>query len=195
MNSHTFKDVQKLTKIKSKAKSKGELKEVASCCNVLGELFQQQGKFQDAIIEHKEERAICQELNDTMGIGIAHRKIGEALNELGNYESATKHHQKYLVLAKSTKNLLEVQRALATIGRTYFCHAEALTTNNKLLYDSALSNSKQSYLKSLECCERLKDSVSERDYMQMNCRLLLNLGLVCDLQSQESAAINYYKQV
>ena len=73
MNSHTFKDVQskyrysfglelvfiflfvgsELTKIKSKAKSKGELKEVASCCNVLGELFQQQGKFQDAIIEHK----------------------------------------------------------------------------------------------------------------------------------------------
>ena len=44
----------------------------------------------------QEERAICQELNDTMGIGIAHRKIGEALNELGNYESATKHHQKYL---------------------------------------------------------------------------------------------------
>jgi len=31
--------------------------------------------------------------------------------------------------------------------------------------------------------------------MQMNCRLLLNLGLVCDLQLQESAAINYYKQV
>lgn len=44
----------------------------------------------------QEERVICQELDDTLGIGIAHRKIGEALNELGNYESALKHHQKYL---------------------------------------------------------------------------------------------------
>lgn len=60
----------------------------------------------------------------------------------------------FTVLTKSVKNLLEVQRALATIGRTHFCHAEALTTNNKILYDSALSSSKQSYLKSLECCER-----------------------------------------
>lgn len=57
-------------------------------------------------------------------------------------------------LAKSLNNLLEVQRALATIGRTHFCHAEALTTNNRLLYDQALANSKQSYQKSLECCEK-----------------------------------------
>ena len=39
--------------MKAKAKSKGELKEVASCCNVLGELFQQQGRFEDAITEHE----------------------------------------------------------------------------------------------------------------------------------------------
>jgi len=42
-----------LLKIKIKAKSKGELKEVASCCNVLGELFQQQGKYEEAISEHE----------------------------------------------------------------------------------------------------------------------------------------------
>jgi hypothetical protein len=42
---------------------------------------------------------------------------------------------------------------------------------------------------------RLKEVVSERDYMQMNSRLLLNLGLVCDLQQQDSAAVNYFKKV
>ncbi len=31
--------------------------------------------------------------------------------------------------------------------------------------------------------------------MQMNSRLLLNLGLVCDLQQQDSAAVNYFKKV
>lgn len=39
---------------------------------------------------------ICKQLNDSLGIGIAHRKIGEALNELGQYENALKHQQKYL---------------------------------------------------------------------------------------------------
>ena len=108
--------------MKTKAKSKGELREIANCCNVLGELYQQQGKFEDAISEHEvlslnlsisilwvwgsecsvffwfffqEERKICKQLNDCIGIGIAHRKIGEALNELGQYENALKHQQKY----------------------------------------------------------------------------------------------------
>lgn len=39
--------------MKAKAKSKGELREIANCCNVLGELYQQQGKFEDAIAEHE----------------------------------------------------------------------------------------------------------------------------------------------
>ena len=59
-------------------------------------------------------------------------------------------------LAKSVGNRLEVQRALATVGRTHFCHAEALTTNNRLLYDQALDSSKKSYQKSLQLCEKYK---------------------------------------
>ncbi len=39
--------------MKDKAKSKGDLKDVANCCNSLGELFQQQGKYEDAITEHE----------------------------------------------------------------------------------------------------------------------------------------------
>lgn len=42
-----------LLKAKIKAKAKGDLKDVANCCNVLGELFQQQGKYEDAISEHE----------------------------------------------------------------------------------------------------------------------------------------------
>lgn len=39
--------------MKDKAKSKGDLKDVANCCNSLGELFQQQGKYEEAITEHE----------------------------------------------------------------------------------------------------------------------------------------------
>ena len=124
--------------------------------------------------QFQEERSICQSLKDTIGIAIAHRKIGEALNELGKYENALEHQHKYLgkillvnfdpfayityqyfsELAKNASNKLEVQRALATIGRTHFCHAEALTTNNRVLYDGALASSKKAYEKSLELCNR-----------------------------------------
>jgi len=48
-----------------------------------------------------------------MGIGIAHRKIGEALNELGNYESALKHHQKYL--GNSCKIQMKSQRVMTIL--------------------------------------------------------------------------------
>ena len=37
--------------------------------------------------------------------------------------------------------------------------------------------------------------VTEKEYMQMRCRLLLNLGLVCDLQAQDNEAINFFKKV
>lgn len=42
---------------------------------------------------------------------------------------------------------------------------------------------------------RLKGAVSEKEYMQMTARLLLNLALVCDLQQQDNAAVNYFKKV
>ena len=48
-----FRFITELLKVKDKANSKGDLKELASCCNVLGELFQQQGKYEDAILEHE----------------------------------------------------------------------------------------------------------------------------------------------
>lgn len=48
-----------LLKVKAKARSKGELRELASCCNVLGELYQQQGKYEDAIAEHEVQIRIC----------------------------------------------------------------------------------------------------------------------------------------
>ena len=114
--------------------------------------------------QFQEERSICQSLKDTIGIAIAHRKIGEALNELGKYENALEHQHKYLgkillanfnpfacityqyfsELAKNASNKLEV----------HFCHAEALTTNNRVLYDGALASSKKAYEKSLELCNR-----------------------------------------
>ena len=42
-----------LLKDKAKAKSREAFKDVANCCNALGELFRQQGKYEEAIVEHE----------------------------------------------------------------------------------------------------------------------------------------------
>lgn len=45
--------LSELQKVKAKARAKRDFREVANCCNSLGELFQQQGKYEDAIAEHE----------------------------------------------------------------------------------------------------------------------------------------------
>jgi NF-kappa-B inhibitor-like protein 2 len=56
-------------------------------------------------------------------------------------------------LAKAETNQKEEQRALATIGRTYFCQAESIVNDDEL-HQAALLNAKNAYMKSLDLCER-----------------------------------------
>jgi len=56
-------------------------------------------------------------------------------------------------LARVEANQIEEQRALATIGRTYFCQAESIV-NDDGSYKSSLLNAKNAYKKSLDLCER-----------------------------------------
>jgi NF-kappa-B inhibitor-like protein 2 len=56
-------------------------------------------------------------------------------------------------MARAEANQIEEQRALATIGRTYFCQAESIVKDD-VSYQSALSSAKNAYKKSLDLCER-----------------------------------------
>jgi len=56
-------------------------------------------------------------------------------------------------LARAEANQIEEQRALATIGRTYFCQAESIVNDDES-YKSSLQNAKNAYKKSLDLCER-----------------------------------------
>ena len=89
-----------------------------------------QGEYHDAIKEHQNELQISDSLNDIIGAAVANRKIGECYNELGQYQKALKHQRKHLRLAESSDNVLEQQRALATIGRTYLCWADNPDTDS-----------------------------------------------------------------
>lgn len=116
----TDKEIAALNRDKSKAQQKGNLKELANVCNYLGSKLSERGRFQEALQQHKEELSICKKRKDVLGTTIAHRCIGEVYAEMCMYRESIEHLKMYLNLAESEKNMIEVQRAYATIGRTMF---------------------------------------------------------------------------
>lgn len=55
-------------------------------------------------------------MDDSIGAAVACRKIGENYCDLQDYEKALQFQQRHLNLAKKCDNLIEEQRAWATIG-------------------------------------------------------------------------------
>ena len=50
---------------------------------------------------------------------MAHRRLGEVYCELGQLDDALSHHRLFLAAAEQQQDRLELQRATATVGRTY----------------------------------------------------------------------------
>lgn len=62
-------------------------------------------------------------------------------------------------------NLLEEQRAYATLGRTYFCWGESLPENSENKVD-IFSNARKAYMKSIRLCNKYNISFSCIQYKQ-----------------------------
>ncbi len=74
---------------------------------------------------------------------------------------------------------VEIQRAYATIGRTYLVQSEAIkegVASGEVSAKSLLRQAQLALEKSLEVCGRLQDKVSVSDHAAMKARLYLNLG-------------------
>uniref|UniRef100_A0A8C1SAA2 Tonsoku-like protein n=1 Tax=Cyprinus carpio TaxID=7962 RepID=A0A8C1SAA2_CYPCA len=178
-----------LQKAKSKAQSSNNLKEEASLCNQLGEVYAKTGDYHSAIEEHRQELKLSEILHDVIGSAVANRKIGECYAELGNIKAALKHQRLHLNLARSVHDAAEEQRALATIGRTYL-----------FLFDSdnsrdSLKHAEDAFKKSLAIVdERLEGTVSPRELSEMKARLLLNLGCVYDGMKEPQRCSDFIRQ-
>ncbi|XP_034173981.2 tonsoku-like protein [Osmia lignaria lignaria] len=182
-------DVDRLTRKKKRVKRDGNLQQLAEVTKELGDVYFETGRFEDALQEYKEQLEVCNILEDKLNIAVAHRMIGEIYANLGTYEEALKHQNLYLEGAKEIKNLLEEQRAYATLGRTYFCWAESLPeVENK---SDALKSSKKAYVKSIRLCNELEDTnIDLKELITMRARLLLNLGLVLEAQKDHQEAVD-----
>ncbi|XP_003707579.2 tonsoku-like protein [Megachile rotundata] len=183
-------DIERLSKKKKRIKRDGNLQQLAEIVKELGDIYFETGKYEDALQEYKEQLEVCNTLGDKLNIAVAHRMVGEIYANLGTYEEALKHQNLYLEGAQEINNLLEEQRAYATLGRTYFCWAESLPGESENKSD-ALASAKKAYMKSIRLCNELGDTNIElKELITMRARLLLNLGLVLEAQKDHGEAVD-----
>ncbi|KAL9976144.1 hypothetical protein ACROYT_G013400 [Oculina patagonica] len=192
MEANLQRELKQLNKRKIKAQEKGDLAEEAKLCNAVGELLFQYGYYEKAVKEHNREVQLSEAGQDTIGTAIAHRKVGECLCALKKYKEALFHQNLHLELAQSAGNLVEEQRALATIGRTWFVHSDDATNSDEV--EECLLESQTAYLKSLAVCDKLRETVSEKELLEMRSRLYLNLGLTYENQKDSSRAKSFMEK-
>ena len=95
-------------------------------------------------------------------------------------------------LARSAKNLVEEQRALATIGRTWFVYLGSVTDPEEV--EESQLEAQSAYLKSLSVCDKLRDSVPEKELLEMRSRLYLNLGLIYESKDDQARAHSFMEK-
>lgn len=192
MEPNDEKELLRLQKDKKEAERKNKFPEVAQICNVIGELLCKYGQFQEAITEHEMELSISETYKDTLGSAVACRKLGECYCELGDFSKAIQLQKRYLTLACSVKDTVEEQRAWATIGRTYLFQAES-EGQTETGCDASVKAEK-AFVKSLELCERIKQSLNTKEYMAMKSRIFLNLGIVYSYKKNYNESKVYMKR-
>lgn len=86
-----------------------------------------------------------------MDFGRSHRMIGEVYMLEGKYIDALKHEDVYLKYAKQENDMIELQRAYATIGRIHLLMLQ--TEENDKLCREEMQAAEKAFLKSLSICQ------------------------------------------
>ena len=185
-------EINKWKKKKEKSRCERNLTSVYFCCKELAEIYFNSERYDDALNEYNEMKQISIESGNKLDVGRADRMIGEICCEKGEFNKAIAHQKNHLSASRDEHDKVEEQRALATLGRTYFLLAESIVDNSSEVRVIALNEAKKFYMKSLEICDELKeDNVSSKQRMEMTGRLFLNIGLVLDCQNHYDDAINH----
>lgn len=83
-------------KRKEKALSEGNRDQLAMACNWLGDFYNQQGRYQNAVKEYQEEANIYGRMGKKLEMAKAHRMIGEMYMLLCEFNRANEHINDYL---------------------------------------------------------------------------------------------------
>lgn len=145
-----------LLKRKEKAKQEKSQQSLAEACSKLGNFYNMQGKHDKALEEYKETAEICKSLSMRMDEGRAYRMIGEVLAVKAQYDDSLKYENLFLKIAKEQKDLVEMQRAYATLGRSYLLKAEDENDNGEkgdISKNEDFKSAERAFLKGLLICK------------------------------------------
>jgi tetratricopeptide (TPR) repeat protein len=152
-----------LLKRKAKAVEENNIEAQADACNKLGNYFMNANQLDNALTQFKEESSIHKKLNRKIDFAKANRLIGEVYMSMGRYKDALTHEDVYLKTAKRENDLVEVQRAYATIGRCYLMRGEdcendksngTTTCSTKIdVIEEDYKAAERAFLKSLIICK------------------------------------------
>ena len=114
-----------LIRSKLEAIRRKDHKEHANSCLELLNLYKEKGLLEKAFREASEYKDICQNnLSDRADLARAVRQMGEIKVTLKDRKEGLSLIKRYHEMAKALGDVLEVQRALTTLGRTYLFFAE-----------------------------------------------------------------------
>lgn len=152
-----FHYLLELLRRKEKAEDDNNPLQLADSCNKLGNFYVAKSDPTRALREFKEESSIYQDVGKKMDYGRANRMIGEVYIIMENYAEALKHEELFLKMSKQENELVEQQRAYATIGRCYLLLGEHKTTTFNEANNSVkdFKCAEKSFLKSLIICKEL----------------------------------------
>ncbi|XP_028171929.1 LOW QUALITY PROTEIN: tonsoku-like protein [Ostrinia furnacalis] len=166
----------KLIRRKKKALNASNRRVLAEACNDLATYYYKHNRYSDALDEYKHEASICKELGLRLEWATCNRMIGEMHMLMAEFDKALKYEERHLAIAKELKNLIEEQRAMATLGRIYLLQGQS--TTNEAEARTSLKAAEKAFMKSLVLCESLHGKTTKHELMDMRARLLLNIGVV-----------------
>ncbi|XP_075211735.1 tonsoku-like protein [Lycorma delicatula] len=184
--------IYKLRGKKEKAYTDSNYEQLYRFCVDLAQIFLEAEDYNNALIEFKEAEQAGEMGGVIIHTAIANRMIGEVYISLDKPAEGIKHMLKYLELSKASGDLKEEQRALASLARAYFVHAEILSPCQER--EKSLKEAEECNMQSLMICDRLKDISSNKDIAEMKSRVYLNLGLVMEAQDYTDNAIKYLEK-
>lgn len=142
-----------------KIKFKNDPIKCVEIANLLGYKFRESGHYNDAMDEHMEAIMICNTKikNSTINReleAITRRALGECYSEMNQHDDALQQHELYLRLTLQINDPIEIQRAHATIGRTYLLWGQEESSSSLDEKNNLMKKAEYSFHKAMDLCEK-----------------------------------------
>ena len=120
-----------------------------------------------ALQYHTQDLEISEKHGKPLDIAVAHRKVGEVFAELGEFAAAISHQEQYMKISEDLCDMLEQQRAHATLGRTYY--TQLMSEREDRVVADLRKKSGQYYISALKLTDTLRSKrlSTEKEIMEV----------------------------